>query len=112
MICSTMSIKRILTLWVFGLLSTITFAVPKPAHGHDAAGRSKKGHVGRRGAKYYQNGTVFCATQALLANPAPYVNVWGGLTDVEAAGTVEWMFQQADLNLTVSESSSEWDNSM
>jgi primary-amine oxidase len=109
---STTPIKCILTFWVFSILSTITFAAPKPAHGHDAAGRSKKGHVGRRGAKYYQNGTVSCATQAHLANPAPYINIWGGLTDVEAAGTVEWMFQQADLNLTVSESSSEWDNSM
>ena len=109
---STTSIKRVLTLCVFGLLSTTTFAVPKPAHGHDAAGRSKKGHVGRRGTKYYQNGTISCATQALLANPAPYVNVWGGLTDVEAAGTVKFLFQQANLNLTVSESSSEWDNSM
>jgi primary-amine oxidase len=43
---------------------------------------------------------------------APKENVWGGLTDVEAAGVASWLFAQTELNLTVSEEAGEWDNHM
>lgn len=43
---------------------------------------------------------------------APKENVWGGLTDVEAAGVTAWLFAQAELNLTISEDAGEWDNVM
>ena len=43
---------------------------------------------------------------------APKANVWGGLTDIEAASVTQWLFTQTELNLTVSDDAGEWDNSM
>jgi len=47
------------------------------------------------------------STQLICQNPAPPVqapkhNVWGGLTDVETASVLGWLFHQKDLNLTAS----------
>ncbi|GAB1317381.1 Amine oxidase [Madurella fahalii] len=44
--------------------------------------------------------------------PAPKANVWGELADYEAAAVVRWLFAQEDLNLTISEDATEWDNTM
>lgn len=43
---------------------------------------------------------------------APRENVWAGLTDSEAASLLIWLFDQSDLNLTVTSSAGDWDNSM
>lgn len=43
---------------------------------------------------------------------APKENIWGGLTDIEAAGVVSFLFSQADLNLTTTDEAGEWDNSV
>lgn len=43
---------------------------------------------------------------------APKENVWGGLTDLEAASVTKWLFGQSKLNLTISDDAGEWDNSM
>lgn len=43
---------------------------------------------------------------------APKTNVWYGLSDDEVAATTEWLFEQADLNLTAAEEASSWDNTI
>ncbi|KAK6066824.1 Primary amine oxidase, lung isozyme [Seiridium cupressi] len=43
---------------------------------------------------------------------APYDNVWGGLSDTEAASVISWLFGQTALNLTKAENATGWDNSI
>ncbi|KAI9375379.1 copper amine oxidase [Aspergillus egyptiacus] len=43
---------------------------------------------------------------------APKENVWYGLTDDETAAVAKWLFDQPELNLTVSEDAGEWDNTI
>ncbi|KAK3361962.1 amine oxidase catalytic domain-containing protein [Lasiosphaeria ovina] len=53
-----------------------------------------------------------CALVLTTTTIAPKTNIWAPLSDVETAGVVEWLFAQADLNLTVSENATAWDNSI
>lgn len=53
-----------------------------------------------------------CPDTAATAITAPKTNIWGGLTDLEAAGVVQWLFAQEELNLTVSTDAGEWDNTV
>lgn len=43
---------------------------------------------------------------------APFQNVWDELSNVEAASVVQWLFQQPELNLTVSDDAGPWDNTI
>jgi primary-amine oxidase len=43
---------------------------------------------------------------------APKTNIWGELSHVEAAAVVQWLFAQPELNLTVTEKATAWDNTM
>lgn len=43
---------------------------------------------------------------------APYKNVWDELDDTDAAAVVQWLFQQPELNLTVSDQAGSWDNAI
>ncbi|KAK0669179.1 putative copper amine oxidase [Cercophora samala] len=56
--------------------------------------------------------TPFCSETLATEIKAPKPNVWGPLVDVEVASVVEWLFAQADLNLTVSEEAGGWDNTI
>lgn len=58
------------------------------------------------------NETASC-TEALAAPiKAPKANIWGQLTNDEAASVVAWLFAQKDLNLTVSDNAGSWDNTV
>ncbi|KAF4554230.1 Copper amine oxidase-like protein 5 [Elsinoe fawcettii] len=108
----------------FLLLSSLpeAFARPKPKapwvrqHMAERAKKTllKTGVLGRRQANDTYNPPVGtdggCAT--IKTTTAPADNVWGGLTNDEAASVASWLFSQPDLNLTVQEDAGEWDNSV
>jgi primary-amine oxidase len=58
------------------------------------------------------NETASCTETAATAIKAPKPNIWGPLTNDEAASVVAWLFAQEDLNLTISEDAGSWDNTM
>ncbi|PWY75610.1 amine oxidase catalytic domain-containing protein [Aspergillus eucalypticola CBS 122712] len=43
---------------------------------------------------------------------SPNKNISGGLTEVETASVVQWLFQQPELNLTAADDAGEWDNTI
>jgi primary-amine oxidase len=53
-----------------------------------------------------------CTETTMIKITAPKPNPWAPLTNDETAVVVEWLFAQTDLNLTVSENATSWDNSM
>lgn len=53
-----------------------------------------------------------CVDSNATSITAPKDNIWGGLTDLEASSVVSWLFDQPELNLTISEDAGEWDNSV
>ncbi|KAK4186305.1 putative copper amine oxidase [Podospora australis] len=56
--------------------------------------------------------TPFCAESLTTTVKAPKDNVWGTLVDVEIASVVEWLFAQEDLNLTITDDATGWDNTI
>lgn len=87
---------------------------PKAAWVRQGRARKAASKIGRR----WSNETLLppvvnsCSDSDYLKTLAPKANVWGGLTDVEAASVTQWLFTQSELNLTVSDDAGEWDNSM
>ncbi|KAK3113870.1 hypothetical protein LTR53_008410 [Teratosphaeriaceae sp. CCFEE 6253] len=55
------------------------------------------------------NGSA-CVETAPADFQAPKENVWGGLTNWEAASVTQWLFAQEELNLTITDDATEWDN--
>jgi hypothetical protein len=53
-----------------------------------------------------------CPGKAAKSIIAPKTNVWMGLTDRETASVTKWLFQQKELNLTRSDDSGDWDNTV
>jgi len=53
-----------------------------------------------------------CPETAAKSITAPKQNVWGEITDVDAAAVVAFLFAQPALNLTVSDNATGWDNSL
>lgn len=53
-----------------------------------------------------------CADELATTITAPKANAWGELADVEIAAVVQWLFAQEDLNLTIREDATDWDNTM
>jgi primary-amine oxidase len=109
---------KLLSALLFGLLSQDVLARTSKSHKggksrgkrliHDALRRGSEAHVTRDDA----NKTVACAEALASPITAPKPNIWGQLTDDEAASVVAWLFAQKDLNLTVSENATSWDNSV
>ncbi|KAK0321282.1 hypothetical protein LTR82_007734 [Friedmanniomyces endolithicus] len=62
-------------------------------------------------SKGYVNGSA-CVETSPPDFQAPKENVWVGLTNWEAASVTQWLFAQADLNLTRSDNAGDWDNSV
>ena len=88
---------------------------PDPKAAWVRQGRTRKGLT--RGWKRWENDTAAVSTPACVDSnytqiSAPKDNVWGGLTDVEAASVTQWLFAQSELNLTVSDEAGEWDNTV
>ncbi|KAG9521807.1 putative membrane copper amine oxidase, partial [Aureobasidium melanogenum] len=87
---------------------------PKAAWVRQSRARKAASRVGKR----WSNGTsaqpavTSCSDNNYTQVLAPKVNVWGGLTDVEAASVTRWLFAQPEFNLTVSDEAGEWDNTI
>ncbi|KAH8888326.1 putative membrane copper amine oxidase [Thozetella sp. PMI_491] len=64
------------------------------------------------GKKLRREDETACPETLATAITAPKTNIWAGLTDIEAASIAQWLFAQTDLNLTVSENATDWDNSV
>lgn len=78
-----------------------------------------KGH-GRKALSHAINKRQFantsepadCVPHSPLDIEAPKENIWSGLTGPEAAGVTEWLFAQKELNLSLSDNATSWDNTM
>ncbi|KAB5578137.1 copper amine oxidase [Coniochaeta sp. 2T2.1] len=113
---------RLLTAVLVGLLATQdVLARPSPdpkspwvrhksgrGKRHLTAALSKSAGIQRRDV----NETASCSEAAATTIKAPKTNVWGSLTNDEAASVVAWLFAQEDLNLTISDDATAWDNSV
>lgn len=87
---------------------------PKAAWVRQGRARKAASKIGRRWSNETSAPPTVnsCSNSEYTKTLAPKVNVWGGLTDVEAASVTQWLFAQSELNLTVSDDAGEWDNSM
>lgn len=109
---------KLLTTLLFGLLwqdvAARTSKAYKGGRGrgkkliHDAVRRSSEARVTRDDTKE----SVACAEALATPIKAPKPNIWGQLTGDEAASVIAWLFAQKELNLTVSENATSWDNSV
>jgi primary-amine oxidase len=105
------------------LLSNLALARPSPEPKSSWARKKKLANNIKRAAGQpplsqpqplwrRDNETVACAEALATTITAPYTNVWGELTDAEAASVVSWLFAQPELNLTTTENSTAWDNTV
>lgn len=98
---------------LLGLLAQDVVAAPQPKSDWVQNAKSRKKMTDILNGKIRRDlNTTLCSESAARTVSAPKQNVWGGLTDEEAASVVSWLFAQPDLNLTVSENATEWDNTM
>ncbi|KAL5604892.1 hypothetical protein BROUX41_001777 [Berkeleyomyces rouxiae] len=75
--------------------------------------RNLEGSLGVNSGMYRRQDSYPDCKETLATNiPAPKTNIWAALSESEAAGLVAWMFDQKDLNLTVSENATSWDNTI
>ncbi|KAI4601929.1 hypothetical protein KJ359_010795 [Pestalotiopsis sp. 9143b] len=112
--------KALSSALVWALLSSAELALARPEPRPNIHSKTEWSH--NRGKKVARtalrhaldrrqtsvNETVAAASpgfdgSAPYAVTAPYENVWGGLSDTEAASVIAWLFAQPSLNLTVSE---------
>ena len=77
-------------------------------HMADSIKRSIRGDSGRP----EKRDAPTCAETLATDITAPKINIWQELSDVEVAGVAQWLFAQEDLNLTVSENATSWDNTV
>ncbi|KAI9729144.1 MAG: hypothetical protein M1834_007051 [Cirrosporium novae-zelandiae] len=82
---------------------------PDPKAAWIRKGRQRQGYINNQ--KREVNNTT-CAADTAKAATAPKSNIWGGLTNYEAASVAKWLFAQEALNITASENATEWDNTM
>lgn len=73
--------------------------------------RGKRDNL-RRSTTSSTNETESCAGALAAQISAPKVNVWAELEESDAAAVVAWLFSQPELNLTVTENATEWDNTV
>ncbi|KAK3690111.1 amine oxidase catalytic domain-containing protein [Podospora appendiculata] len=99
-------------------LSQDVFARPNPEPKvpwvRKGSGRKKMAHNLKRAVEGERRATEpeTCAQTVTTTITAPKANVWGELIDVETAGVVSWLFAQKDLNLTLTENATNWDNTI
>lgn len=80
-------------------------------HGRKAVSDVLKGKRDARLAHRSDN-TTSCADTGATAITAPKINLWNQMEGAEAADLLSWLFAQPELNLTVSEQATSWDNTM
>ncbi|KKA26891.1 hypothetical protein TD95_003263 [Thielaviopsis punctulata] len=97
---------------------------PKSTWVHKGPARKKMAHnlkrsietsMGLKAGTYRRDDTEdfpACKDAAATVVTAPKTNIWSALTESEAVGLVSWMFDRPELNLTVSENATSWDNTI
>ncbi|KAK0820778.1 hypothetical protein LTR75_001364 [Friedmanniomyces endolithicus] len=85
--------------------------VPQPKAAWMRGARARLAKNSKWNSKSYVNGSA-CVETSPPDFQAPKENVWDGLTNWEAASVTQWLFAQADLNLTRSDDAGDWDNSV
>ena len=93
------------------LFSSLGLARPQPKAAWIRGARSRLAKSSHLNSKRYVDGSA-CTNAGPADFRAPKHNVWSGLTNREAADVTKWLFAQKDLNLTVAEKATEWDNSV
>jgi primary-amine oxidase len=112
-----------LSLITFASITEDVLARPSPepkaswvrkGHGRKAISDVLKGKRDnlRRSVPSPSNGTESCVGTPAAQISAPKVNVWAELEDTDAAAVVAWLFSQPEFNLTTTENSTEWDNTV
>jgi len=103
---------------VLALFPGDAFSRPDPQPKSDwVRARQRKGMI--KGIKRWTNDTwsspsssPSCSDNHALGVTAPKTNIWGGLSDIEAASVTRWLFSRPELNLTTTDDAGEWDNSI
>lgn len=110
------SSRLLLAASVFYAHDALSAPSPDPKAAWVRQGRARKAasKIGRRWSNETSAPSAVnsCSDNDYSKTLAPKANVWGGLTDVEAASVTQWLFAQSELNLTVSDDAGDWDNSM
>lgn len=91
--------------------SSLSLARPQPNAAWIRGARSRLAKSSHSNSKRAVNGSA-CIETSPAGFKASKKNVWSGLTDAETANVTAWLFHQKDLNLTVSEKATDWDNSI
>jgi hypothetical protein len=107
------TMKPTLALVLFGLSSFVT-SRPQPKSANFRNYRIKNGLNGqtKRWSNDTSSGIPSCAVPEPQTITAPKLNIWGSLTDDEAASVASYLFSQTSLNLTAAADAGEWDNSV
>lgn len=63
-------------------------------------------------ARRQDTNDIGCAPASAINIQAPSVNIWNDLSEEETVDVTKWLFDQKDLNLTVSENATEWSNTV
>ncbi|KAK3940868.1 putative copper amine oxidase [Diplogelasinospora grovesii] len=87
---------------------------PRSAWVRKGPGRKKMAdHIKRAVEGKRPRSTEPSCVETLATNiAAPKTNIWGELSHVEAAAVVQWLFAQPELNLTVTDKATAWDNTI
>lgn len=92
---------------------SFTTAAPKaPWVKQRAKGQARRALSAAMEKRDSNSSTPECAEREALLTTAPKTNVWAGLNGEEASSVVHWLFAQEELNLTVMEDASSWDNTL
>jgi len=111
-----MKLHSFLAVVLVSAIPTLVVSAPAPApkatwvksgRGHRVAP-----HNSQQAKRQYFNSTGPICGEEAVSITAPVPNIWEGFTDAEAASVVYWLFEQSDLNLTITENATEWDNSV
>ncbi|KAJ5745952.1 membrane copper amine oxidase [Penicillium odoratum] len=84
---------------------------PSPKQKHDSRRDLYQG-LGQKLHDRSFSGAGSCHESNFTKIQAPKKNIWTGLTDPEAASVLSWLFEQTDLNLTLSKDAGDWDNTV
>ncbi|RMX72312.1 hypothetical protein D0869_14743, partial [Hortaea werneckii] len=103
----------------FGVAATIlssfaldVVAAPQPKAAWVRGARSRLAKSSKWNSERELSNSSQCEQTSPADFKAPFENVWASLTDDEAASVAAWLFHQPELNLTVSDKTGEWDNSL
>ena len=102
---------------LFGSFVQDVVASPEPKSAWVRKGKGRKAMLdvirGKSEQKRSNNEPrASCPDTEATAVTAPKSNVWGELNDKDAAAVVAWLFGQSELNLTVTENATAWDNTV